>query len=65
MMLRTIEDGKLFRRRADELLETKAAPFITACLQLKRGGIPKNKVSVEWKEGLADAALDAAGEEGE
>ena len=54
---KVIDDGKLFRARADEVLGAVAPAFITSCLQRKKGGIPKTKVSVEWKEALGDAAM--------
>lgn len=55
-----IASGKAFRARADELLAGRAAPFITACLQLGKGGVPKSKISVEWDAALAGKPSEAA-----
>ena len=59
---KVIDDGKDFRTRADEVLGGNAPAFITACLQRKKGGIPKNKVSVEWDAALSRAAVTASAE---
>ena len=62
MYEKVIDDGKDFRLHADAVLGVSAPAFITACLQRKKGGIPKNKVSVEWDDALASAARSAATE---
>lgn len=59
---KVFDDGKAFRAHADKVLGDDAPAFITACLQKKKGGIPKNKVTVEWKEALGDAALKTGSE---
>ncbi len=43
------ESGKIFRKRADEILGDKAPDFITACVSRDKLGIPKSQIKIEWK----------------
>jgi hypothetical protein len=42
------DDGKKFRKRADEVLGPKAPSYVTACLARDKAGLPKSDVRVEW-----------------
>lgn len=57
------DDGKTFRTEADRMLGEAAPPFITACLQRGRGGVPKSAVKVEWEQAMAAEGHAAAGSE--
>jgi hypothetical protein len=44
------DSGKIFRRKAREILGDDAAPaFITACVARDKNGIAKNAIKIEWK----------------
>jgi hypothetical protein len=44
------DNGKKFRKAADEILGAKAPAFITACVARDKMGVPKSDVKVLWKE---------------
>jgi hypothetical protein len=41
--------GKVFRRKADELLGKDGPALVTACLARDKHGIPKSDIKIEWK----------------
>jgi hypothetical protein len=49
------DDGKKFRARAEAILGTSAAPFITACVAKDKEGIAKSDVRVDWDHAEAVA----------
>ena len=54
---RVQEDGREFRREARKAFAPDTyAEFVRACLDLKKGGIPKSRVVVGWKETEPDTA---------
>jgi hypothetical protein len=44
------DDGKKFRKHADEILGAKAPAFITACVARDKLGVAKSDVKVLWTE---------------
>jgi hypothetical protein len=44
------DNGKRFRKSAEEILGAKAPAFITACLARDKMGVPKSDVKVVWDE---------------
>ena len=44
------DNGKKFRRQANELLDKAAPAFITACLARDKDGIPKSDIKILWQE---------------
>lgn len=42
------DDGKAFRKAADETFGKEAPPFITACLARDKHGIPKSDIKIAW-----------------
>ena len=42
------DSGKIFRRKADEILGKNAPAFITACVQKNKAGIAKSQIKIEW-----------------
>jgi hypothetical protein len=45
------DDGKKFRKVADEVMGSKAPTFITACLARDKHGVPKSDIKVCWDDG--------------
>jgi hypothetical protein len=43
-------DGKAFRKAADELLGIKGPGFVTACKSRDKFGVPKSDIKIEWKQ---------------
>jgi hypothetical protein len=50
------DDGKKFRDRAAEILNSKAPSFITACLARDKHGIPKSDIRILWDDAEVPAA---------
>lgn len=51
---RIIDDGKLFRRKAREVLGAEIAPlFISACVARDKTGTPRNAVKIDWQRAVA------------
>ena len=44
------DNGKKFRKHADELLGKDAPAFVTACLARDKDGIPKSDIKIMWEE---------------
>jgi hypothetical protein len=45
-----IDDGKRFRKQADELLGPAAPKFVAACLARDKHGVPKSDIKVTWDD---------------
>ncbi len=58
------DSGVKFRAAVGEILGSKAAAkFITACTQVDKFGVKKNKISVDYKTTTAAPAVSEEGEE--
>lgn len=56
---RVPKDGNAFRKLARELLGVEAPPFLSACVQRKKDGIPKSRTVIAWDNDRDPEAIPA------
>jgi hypothetical protein len=54
-----IDSGKIFRRKAGEILGKDGPALITACLQRDKHGTPKSATRIEWDRAEPTAAVNS------